>query len=437
MLRVEEAKKPQESFYTQKFSPQKVVIPLSQHTGALPIPIVKKKDRVKVGEVLAQPQALISSTIHSSIAGEVIGIKEGPHPLLKRCKSFIIEAGKESPDRFEDFGSIPEEGIKELGSSEILSLIKEAGIVGLGGAGFPTHIKLTPPKKVDTLIVNGCECEPYLTCDFRLMIEHTEAILKGIEIVARILEVKKVYIAIEENKLEAVKRFNSKLHTKKYLLPQTEVKVLESLYPQGAEKQLIYSLTKRKVPSGKLPFDVGCVVQNVGTCFAIYEAVYFRKPLIERIVTFAGSSLVEPKNLLVRIGTTLKELFEKEVLKFKREPKKIIFGGPMMGVALDSLDYPIIKTTSGVLFLSEEDLDLREESSCIKCGRCLDNCPMRLLPLEFVRLVKKELWQKLEEFYISDCIECGSCSFVCPAKIPIVNYIKAGKEKLRTSKSKA
>jgi len=432
VLRIEEEKGPQKNFYTQKVLPQKVVIPLSQHTGSLPKLLVKVKDKVKLGEILAEPSSFISSAIHASVSGEVKDIRIYNHPVLKKAKVVIISAEKNSSERFEPPYIRGEEQVKNMESSELISLIRNSGVVGLGGAGFPTYVKLSPSKKVDTLIVNGCECEPYLTCDYRLMIEHTESILKGIEVIAKILQVNKVYIAIEDNKLEAVKRFNSKLHTKKYALPSAEVVVLKSFYPQGAEKQLIYRLTRRKVPSGGLPFDVGCVVQNVGTCFSVYEAVYFNKPLIERIVTFAGSALEEPKNLLIRIGTVLEELVEREILKFKKEPEKVIFGGPMMGIALDSLDYPIIKTTSGVLFLTGEDLDLREESNCIKCGRCVDICPMNLLPLEFVRLVKKGLWSELKEFYISDCIECGSCAFVCPAKIPLVNYIKAGKEKLKS-----
>jgi len=426
MLKLEECKYPQEKIAVEKFFPEKVVIPLSQHTGALPELIVNKGDSVRIGTLLAKAVSLISANIHSSVTGKVLDIKEYNHPVLKRSRAVIIEAQSK-----EAFHIDKSKSLREYSSEEMLDKICQKGVVGMGGAAFPTAVKLKPPKEVDTLVVNGCECEPYLTCDHRLMLEHTEGILKGIEIVSKIIKPKKVIIAIEENKQDAVKKFNSRLHTRKYNLPEVKVQILPISYPQGAEKQLIYNTIRRVVPSGKLPFDVGCVVQNVGTLFAVYEAVYFDKPLIERIVTFTGSALAEPKNLLLPVGTLVEDLFSSGVLKFKKDAKKVISGGPMMGLSLPSLDFPIMKGTSGILFLTDDDLDLREESDCIKCGRCVDTCPMNLLPLEFPRLVKKGMYKDLEEYYISDCIECGSCTYACPAKISIVEYIKLGKAKVR------
>jgi len=430
MPKLEEKKYPQENSRTEKFYPKKVIIPLAQHTGSLPELVVARKDSVGIGSLLAKSKSLISSDIHSPVSGKVLDIKDYNHPVLKRSRAVTVEASAE-----EDYPKKEKRDPDDLSGEQYVSIVQESGIVGLGGACFPTHIKLKPPKGIDTLIINGCECEPYLTSDFRLMVEHTESLIKGIEIVSKIIKPKKVIVALEDNEKEAIKRFNLKLHTKKYRLPNFSVKVLPTFYPQGSEKQLIYSTTGRVVPSGGLPFDVGCLVQNIATVFSVYEAVYFNKPLIERIVTFAGSALDEPKNLWIRIGTVLEELFSRNVLIFKKEPRKIIFGGPMMGHNVDSLDYPIIKGTSGVLFLSDEDLDLRQEQSCIKCARCVDACPMRLVPSEIARLVKNSMWAELDEFFISDCMECGSCGYVCPAKIPIVNYIKLGKEKLRKNKT--
>ena len=318
--------------------------------------------------------------------------------------------------------------LDKFNKKDILEIIRKAGIVGMGGASFPTVVKLNPPKPIDTLIINGCECEPYLACDYRLMVEQAEDIFRGVEIVCRLLNPKRVIFAIEDNKSEAIKKFNRLISTRKFLLPEPKVAILPTRYPQGGEKQLIYTLTRRRVPLGSIPFEVGCLVDNVGTIFAIYQAVYLKKPLIERVVTFAGDALVEPKNIRIKLGTTLRELFNAGVLKFKQEPAKIIYGGPMMGIALSSLDYPILKGTSGILFLSLSQVDIQEESNCIHCSRCVDSCPMRLLPLEFVKRVKHNEYGGLNDFYIKDCIECGVCSYVCPAKIPLVHYIKLGKK---------
>jgi len=421
MIKVEERKNPQHNLKTEKFlSPKKLYLSLRQHIGAPSKEIVKIKEKVEEAQVLAEPQARVSSYLSSPKKGEVVNIDYFNHPILGRDKMIVIRCDSEEKKYSErkDIAMIPKD--------ELLRVIKEAGVVGMGGAGFPTYIKLQPPQKVDTLIINGCECEPYLAGDYRLMIENMEGIFKGIEIITKIIEPERIFFCVEDNKPEAIKKINSILALKKYNLASTQLVVLKSAYPQGGEKQLIYKVTKRKVPSGGLPLDVGCLVHNVATCFSIYEAVYFSKPLIERIVTFAGDALETPKNIWLKIGTLIPELFERGILKFKKEPKKVIFGGPMMGIALKNLDYPILKTTGGVLFLSDE-VDFEEESRCLHCARCVDVCPMGLVPLEFVKYVKNKEYARLNEIFIKDCIECGMCSFACPAKIPIVHYIKIGK----------
>ncbi len=430
MFRVKEHKKPQEDFYTQKFYPEKVVVPFIQHTGVSPEPLVKKGDRVETGSLLAESKTLISANVHSPVTGKITDIKSFNHPVFKRTKSFFIKS--EGP---KDFPKKERKGVEDLSWEELLDIIKQAGIVGLGGACFPAHVKLNPPVEIDTLIVNGCECEPYLVCDYRLMVEHAETIIKGIELVSKIIRPKKVILAFEENKKEAIKKFNSKLHTRKHRLPAFSVSVLPTAYPQGAEKQLIYATLKRVVPSGKIPYQVGCLVHNVGTLFSIAEAVLYERPLIQRMVTFAGSGLEEPKNLWIKTGTVIKDLFDKGILSQAGQIRKVVFGGPMMGVSVDSLEYPVIKGTSGVLFLTEKDLDLRQESNCIKCARCIDVCPMGLMPLEYTRLVKGSYFKELKDYDIADCMECGLCSYICPAKIPLVNYIKLGKERLKKQKS--
>ena len=422
MIRVDEHKLPQHNLPSEKFlSPKKVYLPLSQHIGKPSKELVGLGDLVEEGTLIAEPAGKVSSSLHAPKKGKVIAIDSFPHPVLKRYRSIVIECQEDEKKYFRTRDP------SLLGREEILQIIENAGIVGMGGAGFPTHIKLNSPKKIDTLIINGCECEPYLACDYRLMVENNQGIFRGVELICRILQPKRVFFCIEENKPEAIKRFNSSISIKKYDLPSPQIVVLKSYYPQGGEKQLIYKVTKRKVPSGGLPFDVGCLVQNVATCFSIYQAVYYSKPLIERLVTFAGDSLLNPKNIWVKVGTLISELFEQGILQFKKEPRKVILGGLMMGIALDSLDYPILKTTSGVLFLSQDRVEQEPEQECIRCARCVDVCPMGLLPLEFVKRVKQGEFEKLDEVFVKDCIECGCCSWGCPAKIPIVHYIKVGK----------
>ncbi len=404
------------------FVPKRVVLPLSQHTGSPAEPIVKTGESVKAFSEIAKATGFVSSPIHASISGKVTKISYSPTPTSSRALSVFIESqGNED----QDFKARQRRDPNGLSAEELVSIIKDAGIVGLGGAAFPTHVKLSPlkNKSIDTVILNGAECEPYLTCDQRLMIENPKEIFKGLEIILKILNTKNAYIAIEDNKQSAIYAIEK-------VLPQNvKLAVLHTKYPQGAEKQIIKSILNRTVPAGGLPMDVGCVVQNVQTAYAIYEAVYLGKPLIERAITLTGSCLKEPVNIRVRIGTMLKDLVD-FIGGFKKEPKKIIMGGPMMGLAQYTMDVPIVKGTSGVLFLSEEEAPQVKESVCIRCGKCIEVCPIQLSPTTLMYRVKRELFSEAKELGIAGCFECGACAYECPAKIPLLDYMKYGKARI-------
>ena len=423
MIHLAEHKEPQHNLPSEKFlSPSKLYLPLSQHTGSPSMPCVKKGDDVREGEVIARLSGAISAQLHAPKKGKVIDIVNWYHPTLKRAPAIVLQC----QDEEKNYPLSKSKDIELLSKEQILETIASYGLVGMGGAAFPTYLKLNPPKKIDTLIINGCECEPYLACDYRLMVENMNEIFKGIRLICKLINPKEVIFAIEENKPSAIKKVNLLINTKKFDLPPMRSFVLNTAYPQGGEKQLIQVIAQKKVPPKGLPLDIGCLVHNVATCFAIYEAIHLNKPLVERLVSFCGDALKDPKNIWVKIGTTLQELIDKKILEFKKEPKKIICGGPMMGIALNSLDYPILKNAGGFLFLADEVDDLEEES-CLRCSRCVDTCPMDLLPLEYVKRVKRGEYTSLSEFNIVDCIECGCCTYGCPAKIPIVHYIKTGK----------
>jgi len=404
------------------FVPKRVVLPLSQHTGSPAESIVKTGDSVKAFFEIAKATGFVSSPVHASISGKVTKISDSPTPTSNRALSIFIES---QGDEDQDFKVRQRRDPNGLSAEELISIIKDAGIVGLGGAAFPTHVKLSPPKNksIDTVILNGAECEPYLTCDQRLMIENPKEIFKGLEIILKILNAKDAYIAIEDNKQSAI-------YTIEKALPKNvKLAVLRTKYPQGAEKQIIRSVLNRAVPAGGLPMDVGCVVQNVQTAYAIYEAVYSGKPLIERAITLTGSCLKEPVNIRVRIGTALKDLVD-FIGGFKKEPKKIIMGGPMMGLAQYTMDVPVVKGTSGVLFLSEEEIPRTRESVCIRCGKCIEVCPMQLVPTTLMYRVKKEFFSEAQALGIAGCFECGACAYECPAKIPLLDYMKYGKARI-------
>jgi electron transport complex protein RnfC len=408
--------------------PQKIVIPLQQHIGAGCEALVNVGDFVKAGQKIGESKSFVSAVVHSSVSGKVIGIEKAAHPTLIEGRAVIIESdGKSDWDQ-----SIKKREHEKLGKDELRKIIKEAGIVGLGGAAFPTHVKLTPPpgKEIDTVILNGAECEPYLTCDHRIMLEQAERVLKGFLIIIKILEPKNSFIGIEDNKENAILVLEEKIEGMK-LKDKIKVVKLKTIYPQGAEKNLIYSITKRKVPAGGLPMDVGVVVQNVQTAKAIYDAVYLGRPLIERVVTVTGA-VKKPKNLLVRIGTPVRELIE-FCEGIEGGVGKIISGGPMMGIAQYTDEVPIIKGSSGVLVQREELLS-EEERDCIRCSRCIEVCPMQLMPTVIAQYAKKDDFEKAKENFALDCYECGCCSYVCPSKIPLVHWIKHAKTGLMKRK---
>ncbi|MFA5287109.1 MAG: electron transport complex subunit RsxC [Candidatus Omnitrophota bacterium] len=418
MVKLEENK-----FYTKDRKiellplPRKVYIPLSQHLGQPCKPLVSVGDVVSLGQKIGSVDAHLYAPVHASIPGKVVSIEDYPHPVLGKFKTIVIEG--EGNLVSQGLKIRPENELDKFTPQDIRDIIFESGIVGMGGASFPTHIKFNPPKPVDTLIVNGAECEPYLTADYRLMIEKAEEIIMGVKLVARCLGVKKIYIAIEDNKPEAIAMFKS-------LNSIFEIKVLKSIYPQGGEKQLIKSVLGKEVTRGKLPFDAGVVVYNVGTVFAIYEAAYLNKPLYERIVTVTGRCLENPKNLLVRIGTPIRELID-FCGPLKEEPAKIIIGGPMMGIAQYTDQVPVIKSTNGVLLFNKEEAKYLDEQYCIRCGACVRECPAGLMPCLINLASEKELWQDATKYGALDCIECGICNYVCPANRILVQSIKRAK----------
>lgn len=391
---------------------ESLIIPVSQHLGAPSKEIVKKKDVVRVGQKIASSSGFVSSNLHAPFTGEVDGIVLAPNPIAGNVPAIKLTI----TDLDDDF-------IKIENKEKFQDLIAEAGIVGLGGATFPSHVKLSPPKKVDILIVNGAECEPFLTCDHRLMLENTEEIILGALLVKEKLGIEKLIIGVEDNKLDAYKAFE-KFKTK-YTF---ELQLLHTKYPQGGEKQLIYATTGRVVPEGKLPLDVGVIVHNVGTFKAIFDAWTFGKPLYERVVTVTGA-VKEPKNILVKIGTPISKLID-FCGGFVGTPKKIVIGGPMMGFAASSLDTPTTKGTSGVIVLREEDLPEMKKVNCIRCGRCVEACPMGLVPAIMEQFSLNEMYDKLIDWHVVNCIECGCCSYVCPSRRPLVGYFKTAKRQV-------
>ena len=407
--------------------PEYVYIPLKQHTGAPAKILVNKGDKVKVGTLLADADGIVSSDIHSSVSGEVVRI--GPEKDAFGYDEEMIVIKVEG-DEFEPSIDMTPDIVKEISfsSEEIIQKIREAGIVGMGGAGFPTPVKTTIPegKKVDYLIVNGIECEPWLTADDRLMIEHAEEIVIGAKILNKIFGIQNAIIAIDENKPEAIEIVRN--ITRRYV--GVNVRVCKTKYPQGGEKQLVSAITGREVPSGKLPIDVGCIVQNVGTVFAVYEAVMKNKPLFERIVTVSGDECAEPKNFKVRVGTPASFLIEK-CGGVPQETAEVIFWGPMMGQTVINLQAPITKLMGGVLLLSEKETHRPDMMDCIRCGKCVDACPMGLRPFLIGVCFRNNMIDELKNIHAMDCIECGCCAYICPARIPLLDYCKLSKIEIR------
>jgi len=406
--------------------PKKAIIPLQQHTGAPCKPLVNIGDIVKVGQKIGEAQAFISAPVHATISGKVVDICPMPHPLGTKILSIIIESDDTDTWAIEEI----KRDWKTLKAEQIKHIIREAGVVGLGGAAFPTHVKLSPPenKKIDTYILNGAECEPFLTADHRLMLEYAKQVIIGLKILMKAIGVKKGIIGIEQNKPDALKEITDKINRESDA--DIDIIALKVKYPQGAEKQLIKALLKREVPSGGLPMDVGVIVSNVGTSLAVYESVVERKPLVERIVTVTGGGVRNPQNLRVRIGTPFSNLIE-ACEGVKEETGKIIMGGPMMGLAQYTTDVPVIKGTSGILVQTKNEVCDKPEECCIRCGNCASVCPMKILPNAITNSIKNDQFEYAKEYGLLDCMECGSCTYVCPAHIPIVQYIKYGKAQLR------
>lgn len=405
-----------------------LVFPMSQHIGAPCTPVVKKGDKVLVGQLIGEASSHVSSNVYSSVSGTVKNVT----PMLTAGGTKVMSVIIENDNNYEEVAPTPHENFKNLSNSELLEIIKGAGIVGLGGACFPTHVKLNPPKEcnIDTIIVNAAECEPYLTCDHQLMLQYSKDVTEGLEILAHMYPNAKIYLGIENNKADAITIMKAMLEP----IQNIEVAELKTKYPQGAEKQLIYSVTKREVPTGKLPADVGCIVQNVATVVAIKKAVIDGKPLTDRIVTVTGGAVANPKNILVKLGTSLQELVD-HCGGFKENPVKVISGGPLMGTSLFSLDIPATKGTSGVLCLSSAEAAISEEQNCIRCGKCVNACPMFLLPYKLNSLVLRRDYDSFEKLNGTSCIECGACSFSCPSKRNLTQSCKEGKKQVLARKN--
>lgn len=403
-------------------APKQVIIPLSQHTGKPARPLIKKGSEVKTGELIAEQNGFISSNIHSSVTGKVIKIGQAVNSTGLLRVSIFIETYET-----EEFIKLPPLDIEKVSSEEIIQRVKDAGIVGLGGAAFPTYVKLSPPpdKKIDYVILNGCECEPYLTRDYRLMLERTEDVISGLRLIMKAVNVNKGIIGIEDNKIEAIQKLEKAVSN----FPEISVIALKTKYPQGAEKMLIKAATEREVPPGKLPFDVGCIIQNIGTAVSIYDAVTKGEPQITAALTVSGKGINQPKNLIVKIGTPLID-----VLNFcggiKKDAVKIIVGGPMMGFTQYDLSVPITKATSGILVLTKEEAFNFDETNCLRCGKCIEVCPLNLIPTRLARLTQFGRYDDAKKLGITVCMECGTCTYNCPANIPLVQWIRMGKQKV-------
>ena len=402
-------------------APAKVVIHLSQHIGSPSTPVVAVGDEVKTGQLIAEASGFVSIPQHATISGKVTRIDRFPHPC--GTKQIAIEITSDGKDEWVEITDEPR--FMDLPASEMKERVAAAGICGMGGAGFPTVVKLSPPadKPIDTVILNGVECEPYLTSDYRLMLERAEDVITGLKLIMKIVSASKGAIGIEANKPDAI-ALMEKITAKEQNISVVPLKLR---YPQGAEKQLIYAATRRRVPNaGGLPSAVGVVVQNVGTAVAVYEAVRFRKPLVDRIITVTGHIVKTPKNFKARIGTLYSELVE-ACGGLTEEAGKYISGGPMMGFAIPNLEAPVAKGSSGLVIFDKKEANILEEHPCLHCARCVDVCPLNLMPSLIAAQVKAKNLDMAVRFGLNDCMKCGSCSYVCPAHIRLVQWIDTGK----------
>jgi len=414
--------------------PKVVNVPIGQHIGVPAEIVVDKKEKVEIGQVIAKSGGFVSSNIHSPIAGTVTKIDQIVDSSGYKKQCVVIRTDAKNEANFEE-KECPLKTDIQLDAKEIVQRISDYGVVGLGGATFPSHVKLNirDDIKLDYLIVNGVECEPYLTADHRLMLEKAAEIIVGIKILMKALNIEKAVIGIENNKKNAIKQFKELTKNEKGI----QIAALQVKYPQGGEKQLVRSILGREVPKNGLPLDVGVIVNNVGTVFAIYEAVQHDKPLMERVVTVTGKKLENPSNFWVKIGTPIKDLIA-EVGGLPEGTRKLVNGGPMMGKAIKNTDVPVTKGTSGILVISEDEASRGKAENCIRCGECVFVCPMGLEPHLLMNLSEKGLYERASNEDIMTCIECGSCSFVCPSHRPLLDYIRFGKnivKKLETSKN--
>ena len=403
--------------------PKIAVIPMAQHLGAPANPIVQVGDKVTVGQKIGEPSAFISAPVHASISGTVIAVEDRPHANRGTCLSVVIESdGKNTLHE----SVKPHGDLDSLSAEEIVSIVREAGIVGMGGAGFPTAVKLTPKTPVDTVLLNGCECEPYLTADHKLLLHYSDEIIFGLKAILKATGAQKGIIVIEDNKPDAVELLQSKTAD----MDNIDVCVAKTKYPQGAEKTLIKRVTGRQVPSGGLPADVGVVVNNVATAKAISDAIRLGMPLVERVVSVTGEHIANPGNFIVKIGTPVQALVD-ACGGITGTNVTVKAGGPMMGFVQNTLDTPIMKGSNGIIAI---EADHTQEVACIKCGRCVDVCPMDLKPLYFAKYADEGNWAGVKEQNVMDCVECRCCEYICSSKIPLVSKIKAGKAAVREMK---
>ena len=408
----------------EKFpDPKEVAIPLSMHAGAPANPVVQVGDTVQVGQLIAESAGFISAPVHSSVSGTVTAIESRPHATRGECMAIVIQSdGKNTLHE----SVKPHKDLDSLTPDEIVEIIRDAGIVGMGGAGFPTSVKLKPPKPIDTILLNGCECEPLLTADHRVLLEFADDVVFGLKAIIKTVNAEKGLIVIEDNKPDAIELMQAKTAD----CDKIEVVVVKTKYPQGAEKMLIKHVMGRKVPRGGLPADVGCVVSNISTTKAISDAIQKGMPLVERVTTVTGELIKKPGNFIVKIGTNVKELIDycggvtSDDVLYKA-------GGPMMGFVLNDLNVPIMKGSNGIIAIDTDETVAQE---CIKCGRCVDVCPMELSPLYFAKFADTEDWQGCKDMNVMDCIECRCCEYICSSKIPLVTKIKAGKAAVRGMK---